>query len=70
MDDSKSPKYFDLKASPEVNTIRMDSSTSSKIAVVSEGTFITKWSTVVGVRFSPIISLFNHGGLPVSRECR
>ena len=36
MDDSKRPKYFELKAAPEVNVIRMESSTSSKIAVVSE----------------------------------
>lgn len=36
MDNGKRPKYFDLKAAPEVNAIRMESSTSSKIAVVSE----------------------------------
>ena len=36
MDNSKRPKYFELKGAPEVNAIRMESSTSSKIAVVSE----------------------------------
>ena len=35
MDDNKRPKAFELKATPEVNEITIESSASAKIAVVS-----------------------------------
>ena len=35
MDDNKRPKAFELKAAPEVNEVKIESSASAKIAVVS-----------------------------------
>lgn len=35
MDDNKRPKAFELKATPEVNQVKFESSASAKIAVVS-----------------------------------
>ena len=35
MDDNKRPRAFELKASPEANEVKIESSASAKIAVVS-----------------------------------
>jgi len=35
MDDNKRPRAFELKATPEVNEVKIESSASAKIAVVS-----------------------------------
>ena len=40
MDDNKRPRAFELKATPEVNEVKIESSASAKIAVVSIRTFV------------------------------
>ena len=42
MDDNKRPKAFELKATPDVNQVKIESSASAKIAVVSIRTVVLR----------------------------